>query len=91
MTRKGELRSVPVAEERTIPKPAKKRLNVELSERTYGEIKEIAASYGVSVSTFTRIALEIFRQALVDKEEGYSLSAIRKSDGLLTKEYLIPL
>ena len=78
-----------VAEEANEEGRLARRLNVNLPEASYQELKDLAKRNGRSLTEVVKLALRLVKVALDERAEGNRL-AITTSDGLLLKEIILP-
>ncbi len=67
-----------------------KRLNVNLPERKYNRLQDLAKDHGISVTTLVRSALGLMEIVLEEIDTGNKI-LVAKSDGRIEKEIALPL
>jgi len=82
-----------VAEERhtpMTPPPVRiKRLNINLPERTFDELQDLARSSGRTMTDMVRIALALVVLAVEETQRGNRL-AVTSKDGHILREIVMP-
>ncbi len=66
-----------------------RRLNINLPEKTFNELQELADRSGRTMTDFMRTALGLAKVAIEESEKENRL-AVTNKDGKLLKEILIP-